>query len=231
VDAKAVAPPAKSNGFIQKRFDGTKGRFTIFVTKQAMASRNESAGWTLVTGPPDGILYIYSDVRKNYYPLTQGAKVKRSSSISLMRAIMTSTTSLTWHQAFKTELMGHPVQVWRATNHGEPISKSRDANFNGYEYWEEKDAQLPPQAIALNVAAHGWPNTSGLPFRFVQTFANGRRRMLIETSDITRAYIPPETFVVPKSYKKAKSEFDVANNIGGLDEVMKEWQEVDKRTF
>jgi hypothetical protein len=224
VEASQAALPAKPNGWIQTRFDGTKGNFTIYVTKQAIATKNEDAGWVLVSGPPDGTIYLYSNKRRNYYPFSVGTRVKRSSSLWLMKAIATSATTLTWHKAYATKMLGHPVQVWRATQNGGPISTSKTVRFNGYEYWEETDIHVRPEVVSLNVEAHGWPNTNGLALRYVRTFLGGNDRAVVDTKSIQTAFIPPATFLVPKGYKLAKSEFDVISNTEGLGEMMNEWQ-------
>src|SRR5215475_14391610 len=61
---------AKDNGWLQKRFDGSKGKFTICITDDGVYTKNESAGYVILQGPKQPVT-IYSDVRRNYFPLSE----------------------------------------------------------------------------------------------------------------------------------------------------------------
>src|SRR5271168_5334121 len=203
VAASQIALAAASNGWIQERFDDSKGHFTIYVTANAVCSRNEDAGYAVVQAVADPTLYIYSDRRRNYYPLSAGTELKRTSSFMLMKAIATSINPLDWHLAYKTSFRGHPTEVWRATKNGSPIKKSESDRFDGYEFWAASDIPIQPGFVKLSRDANGWPETKGLPVRYARIFLTEKPRELLATMELKRAYIPPSTFLVPKAYKKA----------------------------
>jgi hypothetical protein len=218
---------ANSNGWIQQRLDGSKGKFTIFLTDQGCSlSRAEDAGWAIAVTPPNQNLVIYSDTRKNYYLLSAGTKVTHTSSLSLIKAVSTSFTALNWQLAYKTKYRGHPVDVWRATRNGAPISKSVSTIFDGFEFWAVSDVLIPQAMVNLNTDAHGWPNTRALPLRCMQVFVRGQPRLLLTTVSLERANIPASKFLVPKNYTKAKSELEVATSTTSLRDWMNDWQEM-----
>jgi hypothetical protein len=228
-ERQAVLAADKSNGWIQKRFDGSKGKFTIYITDDANCTRNEDADYAVVQRPKVRELVMYSDKRKNYYTLSAGDGLKHTSGLALMKLISTSTAPLTWQPAYKSQYMGHPIEVWRATQGGSPISKSASDRFDGYEFWAASDIHIQPEFVKLGRSAHGWPNTNALPLRYLRVYPSGRPpRELASTTELKRGYIPPSTFTVPKSYKKAGSELEVASDTHNLKDMMQEWDLTDK---
>lgn len=226
VDAIKPALSANSNGWIQKRIDGSKGKFTILVTDQDCLARAEDAGWAVALTPPNHNLVIYSDTRKNYYLLSAGTKVRHTSGLSLIKAISTSAAALNWQLAYKTKYQGHPVDVWRATRNGAPISKSPSAKFDGFEFWAASDVLIPQAIVNLNIDAHGWPDTRALPLRYMEVSVHDQPRLLLTTISLERANIPASKFLVPKNYTRAKSELEVATSTANLGDLMDDWQEM-----
>jgi hypothetical protein len=228
VHAIKPALSASSNGWIQKRLDGSKGKFTIYLSDQGCSlSRAEDAGWAIAMTPSNQNLVIYSDTRKNYYLLSTGTKVRHTSSNSLIKAISTSALALNWQLAYKTKYRGHSIDVWRATRNGAPISKSVSAIFDGFEFWAVSDVLIPQALVNLNTDAHGWPNTRALPLRCTQVFLRGGQpRLLLTTVSLERANIPASKFLVPKNYTKAHSELEVATSMTSLVDLMDDWREM-----
>jgi len=224
---------ASANGWVQKRFDGNRGRFTVFISDNgACCCRNESAGWNLLAVPATkaGVV-VYSNKNKNYFPFSSGGHMKKTSGLKLMRAINTATNALTWSPAYHAVMLGKPVVVWRANANGSKYSPADAAHFAGWEFWEDRSIKMNHDLVAFNIEVNGWPNTDGLPLRYLQKIIDGQSITVMDTISTKRAVIAQSIFDLPSHYKQVKSEYEVVSDTGQLNEMMQEWQKADGFTL
>ena len=212
---------AKTNGWIAERFDQVAGKGTVRCSDIGYSSVSENIGYATVCSGPSWCVFVKNPGKKLYFVASTGTQVKHFTGFSLIKSLSTRmSVDLKWQRAYSTNFLGHPIAVWRApTGKIRSSTNSTDlpgAKFEGFEYWAAEDIPIPESIASFNHTVHGWPVVKLMPMRFLRYQPRHKVETILETESIKPANLPAACFQIPKDYKLAKNEAEVATNTQNL---------------
>jgi hypothetical protein len=214
------AGEARNNGWIIDGCDLNNGNFSSRISNTWLSWVNQTVGYVMVSGPPNGTIYVYNDKKKNYFCYGDG---KHASTYRLMKFLNTSGISLHWQKVYSSKYLGHSVDVWRADQYGGAVKTEPGAKFDGYEFWAATDMHINPSVMAMNRAVHGWPDVSAVALRYFHCYWTGKRTAIVDVKSIRPAFVPDSAFRVPKGYKRSENEMEVVTKMLDLGDFFKDF--------
>jgi hypothetical protein len=215
----AQSAQAKTNGWIVERYDQFAGKGTVRCSELGYSSVSANIGYDTVCSPPTWCVSVKNAGKKLYFVASNGTQVKHFTGFALLKSISTRVTvdDLKWQRAYSTTFLGHPIAVWRGST-GKTVSSTHlpAPKFEGFEYWAAEDIPIPASVASFNHTVHGWPIVKLLPMRYLRYQPRQKVETILETESIKRADLPAVCFQIPKDYKLAKNEAEVATNTQNL---------------
>lgn len=215
------------------------GNVEIFLCKDGMRWHNAKVGLTFIVHAPDWKLNAINETNKKYIIMNksealavfQQQRRRDNSEVDVpirvaKNMVIAGLPTVCYCYAHSTGGMTPEfgVQATRSMERGLKLTAAQKKyidnalNHERREYWLCKDISVAPEISALfleRVAASTYGNS--FPLRLVQIGRDGIETTMLDTREVKKITVSPDTFKLPQGYTKAENKVALLVNDNELD--------------
>jgi hypothetical protein len=170
----------------------------VYLSNEGVKCYNPARGIGWVATSPNWNVTLFNDQTKLYYPFSYKTF---KNWIEQMRQHKLTSSDIHWSKIGSCSITGARATEYKASD---------TAVTSSVSCWFADDIKVPSSLAQLINSVCGLPASDSIPLQLYQYDRYGRPAALLKTYRQQQAVIPQQTFYLPRNYKLAKDQAEIA---------------------